>query len=208
MIDQLKKIFGVKCTGISINGLSERFLNHPGKKMKFCEAVHHSFDLPLEITDKNLGCPGARRSIGFDNQSDELVKMISGNTGIPENYISDSFKDIPIIQTKVNNLILGIPEDMEEEIKPDVFIIYTIPEKIMKFIHQLAGLKIKPYLPPYSLNSICGNVFARAYQDEKITISFGCPESRNFGGVEKEEVVIGLPASYAEKFLNNVSIKT
>jgi len=47
--------------------------------------------------------------------------------------------------------------------------------------------------------SICGNVFANCYANQNVSVSFGCPESRKHGGVDKEEVIIGFPASVARK---------
>jgi len=67
----------------------------------------------------------------------------------------------------------------------------------MQIIHDYAKKEIRPVISPYSLLSICGNVFVRSYQDENINISFGCPESREFGGVDNEEIVIGIPYEMA-----------
>ena len=35
------------------------------------------------------------------------------------------------------------------------------------------------------------------FADENINISFGCPESREFGGVDNEEIIIGIPYEMA-----------
>jgi uncharacterized protein (DUF169 family) len=39
---------------------------------------------------------------------------------------------------------------------------------------------------------ICGNVVVKSYIDQEISIFFGCPDSRKYGGIEKEQLVIGL----------------
>ena len=140
--------------------------------------------------------------MGFDKEDDKLAKAISDNTHIPFNYVLSSLQKIPILMKKAYNITLGITEEMEKFIQPDVFIIYTQPVNIMQIIHYYAKKKIKPVISPYSLLSICGNVFVRSYQDENINISFGCPESRECGGVDNEEIVIGIP--YEMTFLVNV----
>jgi uncharacterized protein (DUF169 family) len=197
MIDKLKTRFGNKCSGIKINPPVINPINIPSKSLKFCEAVSYSFKVPIQINKNNLVCPGARRNLGFDKEDDKFASTISFNTGIPLNFILSSLKKIPIIRENVYNIILGITEEMEKFVQPDVFIIYTQPYVIMQIIHEYARKEIRPDISPYSLLSICGNVFIRSYQDENINITFGCPESRKFGGVDNEEIVIGIPYEMA-----------
>ena len=201
MLNQLKSIFGERCTGIRVNEPSYNRFIFPERAMKFCEAVHMSFEQPVELTQTNVSCPGARRSFDFDENDEELVQMISENTRIPASHVLEALRDIPVINSDIQNILIGITEDLEKEIVPDVFIIYTQPDKVMKFIHDLARQKMKPHMPPYSIHSICGNVFARSFKDEEVTISFGCPESREYGGVKPDEVVVGLPYQAARKLV-------
>lgn len=203
MIEQVKSLFGNKSTGIKLNPGEFKTFNKPTREIKFCEAVNYSFDVPIEIGNENLGCPGARRSLGFDNNDEKLSEVISENTQIPISYIKEGLNSIPVIQTPIHNVGLGITEKMEDEIMPDIYISYTRPENIMNFMYQAARMKIQPFLPPYSLHSICGNVFSRAYENNLISVSFGCPESRNFGGVQPEEVIIGIPYNILNLFLNS-----
>ncbi len=197
MIDKVKDYFGARSTSVMINGHSYPFLNKPEREVRFCEAVHYSFNLPIEINDQTLSCPGARRTFGYDNQGRDLVKMISDNTGIPKSQVNKALNEIPVFDIPVENIILGVPADLEEELMPDVYIAYTHPHRVMDFIHHAAQKSIKPVFPPYSIHSICGNIFSRAYHNQEITISFGCPESRNFGGVGKDEAIVGIPQKMA-----------
>jgi uncharacterized protein (DUF169 family) len=199
MINDLKNLLGPRCTAVKINGDSYPFLNKPEREMKFCEAVNYSFQLPLQINNNTLGCPGARRSFGFDAHTDELIQKIAENTGIPASYIRKTFEDIPVVQTQIDHLVLGIPNDLEEDITPDLYISYTSPKNIMRLMHRMAKDQSKPMLPPYSFNSICGIIFSKAYQEQRVMISFGCPESREFGGVKDEEVIVGIPHALAGK---------
>jgi len=197
MIDKLKARFGNKCSGIKINSPELTCINIPEKSMKFCEAVNYSFKVPIQINNTNLDCPGARRNVGFDKKDDKLAKTISDKTHIPLNFIVSSLQKIPVLKKEPYSITLGITEEMEKFVQPDVFIIYTQPANIMQIIHDYAKKEIRPVISPYSLLSICGNVFVRSYQDENINISFGCPESREFGGVDNEEIVIGIPYEMA-----------
>ena len=172
--------------------------------MKFCEAVNLSFNEPMELTKMNVDCPGAQRSLGFNGRNeDELSQMISDSTQIPSSHVLEALRHIPVIHSRIDNILLGISENMEDELTPDVYITYTQPEKVMHFIHDLAKQKIKPHMPPFSIHSICGNVFARSFRDEDVTVSFGCPESREYGGVNKDEVIVGIPYSLAHKLVES-----
>ena len=206
MIEKLKSRFGKKCSGIKINPQGLNPINIPEKSMKFCEAVSYSFKVPLQINKNNLDCPGARRNVGFDKDDDKLAKNISDNTHIPLNYILSALQKIPMPLKDIYSIALGITEEMEQIVQPDLFIIYTQPVNIMQIIHNSAKQEIQPVISPYSLLSICGNVLIRSYRDQNMSISFGCPESRKFGGVDNEEIVIGVP--YEMVYLMNVENNT
>ena len=198
MIDELKKKFGNKCSSIKINGGVMTLGNIPKFPITFCEALNYSFNVPIQIDSKNIGCPGARRSIGFDKDNEKLVKTISENSNIPESFINNALSDIPTLSCDVRNINLGMTREMEETHTPDLYIMYVQPSKITEMMHLYAQYKIQPSIPTYSLLSICGNVFANSYVNQLISISFGCLESRKNGGVDDNEVIVAVPYQYAK----------
>jgi len=202
MIENLKKIFGQKCTSINVNfGLTE-FINIPTKQLKFCEAVNYSFNVPVKITSENLGCPGARRCMSFDTSDSHLSKNISENNKIPIKFIRNVLYTIPKLNG-IKFINLGLTEYMEKEIHPDLYIIYIQPVVATTIMHSLAKIKITPSVPPYSLLSVCGNVFSNCYKNNVVSISFGCPESRKEGGIENNEVVMAIPFQIAAELFRN-----
>lgn len=196
MINELKSVFGSKCSAININGEVNGFFNLPGRKMKFCEAVNYSFNIPLRITDQNLGCPGARRCIGYDNNEKKLIETIAVNNSIPESFIINALGNIPFLKN-IKHINLGMTQEMEEMLKPDLYILFLKPSKITYCIHSLAKYNESPLIAPFSLLSVCGNVFASCYANQSVCISFGCPESRNSGGIEDDQAVLGIPYKLA-----------
>jgi len=202
MINKLKHIFGPKCTAINVNGKLNEFVNIPSKQMKFCEAVDYSFKIPLKIDVKNLDCPGARRSVGFDNDNKHLAKTISENNNIPISFIKNALNLIPVLRD-IHHINLGLTEYMEKDTKTDLYIIYMQPDAVTSTIHFLAKHKIMSSIPPYSLLSVCGNIFANCYMNQPASISFGCPESRKHGGIEKNEVVMGFPYTIAKLIIDS-----
>ncbi len=202
MIEQLKMKFGTKCTAISVNTELPETFYPTSDHIKLCEAVNHSFHEPVKLVNKNLRCPGARRSLGFDNDDSSLANIISKNNKIPLQFIKNALCEIPKLKN-IDNVYLGIDENMEKEIQPDLYIIYVQPGMVTKLIHTLAKIGIKPSVPPFSLLSVCGNVFSHCYKNNTVSLSFGCPESRKCGGIEKNEVVLGFSFEYALNILNS-----
>lgn len=200
MINGLKAKYGYKCSGIKVNGPGLK-TNHPLKELRFCEAVSYSFDVPIRLTQENIGCKGAKRSLGIDKNDNELRKMISKNNKIPGRFVKEALNDIPTLSQKIFQISLGIVEEMEDMMMPDLFIMYVPPHKITELMLTLAGAEIKPVVPQYSFLSICGNVFVNSYINKIVTISFGCPESRLHGGVRCDEVILGIPLKFAKHII-------
>jgi uncharacterized protein (DUF169 family) len=207
MIDELKHIFGPKCTAISVNGELTEFVNIPSKQMKFCESVNYSFNIPVKIINENLGCHGARRCIGFDHSDTQLSKSISEKNKIPVRFIRSALYNIPKLIC-IKHIVLGMTEYMEKELQPDLYIIYMKPVWVAAMMHYLAKINIIPSIPPYSLLSVCGNVFSNCYKNHVACISFGCPESREHGGIEKSEVVMGIPYQTAVEVIRDFLYKS
>jgi len=201
MTDKLKQLFGPKCTAINVNGELNELIYIPTKQMKFCDAVNHSFKTPMMLNTNNLGCPGARRSIGFDSNDKLLASTISAENSLPVKFIRAALREIPVLNG-ISHINLGLTELMENELQPNVYIMYVQPFKVTGLMHRLAKMALIPSVLPYIFLSVCGNVFANCYLNQKVTISFGCPESRESGGIGEDEIVVGLPFSVAEKLLH------
>jgi len=201
MTDRIKQIFGPKCSAININGESNSFINIPSRQMTLCEAVDQSFKVPVRLNRNNLECPGARRSVGFDSDDEQLMKEISGHSHISESYINTALQTIPAL-TGIRHINLGLTESMQDDLHPDLYIMYVQPFRITDLMHNLAKLEIRPSIPSYSFLSLCGNVIVNCYLNQVVSISFGCPESRNHGGIGKNEIILGLPVKIAADLLH------
>jgi Uncharacterised ArCR, COG2043 len=109
----------------------------------------------------------------------------------------------------VRNAVLDLKKmtkDMLTDIQADLYIMYVPAFKITELIHNIAKAEIKPLIPPYSLLSVCGNVFVNCVINQMVSISFGCPESRISGGIGKNEIVLGIPHNIAKQLLSNSSL--
>ncbi len=198
--DKLIQMFGPKCTAINVNGELTEFINIPARQMKFCEAVNQSFKVPIRLNADNLGCPGAMRSIGFESNDKQLAKTISGENNLPVKFIRTALQKIPYLNG-INHINLGLTGYLGNNLQPDLYIMYIQPFKVTGLMHKLTKMALIPSVLPYTFLSVCGNVFANCYLNQKVSISFGCPESRKYGGIGEDEIVVGLPFSVAENLL-------
>jgi uncharacterized protein (DUF169 family) len=189
-LSQIQNIIGERQTCVKINSLEASKYNSPKKPMRFCEAVVASLHTPLVICKEDIDCFGAQRSFGFYRNNMKLAAHISEESNIPLRFILNALNEIPVINNSVKNIILGSSE------KPDLIIAFVKPDKITRLSLLYAiYFEEKPLITPYFFMSICGNIVAQTYNTGKICISFGCPESRKFGGVLKDEVIVGIPNS-------------
>jgi uncharacterized protein (DUF169 family) len=44
-----------------------------------------------------------------------------------------------------------------------------------------------------SIMAVCGNAVVKALMSQSMSISFGCPDSRRYSGIQPEEIVIAVP---------------
>jgi uncharacterized protein (DUF169 family) len=172
----------------------ETCVNIPSIKMRFCEAVNYSFDVPVMIKPKNIACDGALYSFGLKQESDALIKQISIESGISKPLLSNMFKDLSHLKSPIKNILLGIREETEDEIHPDLIIFHMTPKSAMELIKQYTSMFNKlPLIKPFVFLSLCANIVVNTYLSNRLCISFGCPESRKYGGVKDEHVVVGMP---------------
>jgi len=50
-----------------------------------------------------------------------------------------------------------------------------------------------------SAMAVCGSVVVRAYLTGQVCLSFGCPDSRTYGAIGRDRLVVGLPLSLIEE---------
>jgi len=203
MINRLKEKYGNKCTSIKIN-YKGPCKNSPAIKMRFCEAVSYSFNVPLSINGDTLSCLGSQRSFGLLKNDDEIANHISLEIGISLELIKQSLIDIPKFEEPIKSILLGIQEHMEDQIKPDLFILHLSPKDAMDLMKEYTSkTSIAPVIKPVTYLSVCGNILTQTYKYNRMSISFGCPDSREYGGVSKNDVIVGIPYSECNNLFNN-----
>lgn len=191
----LEECTGAEWTGILFHYDSKPSGNSAGRPMRLCEAIAESYARPLILTPKLIECPGAYRSLalGWFN-SDELAHEISNKTGLPQIMLNQAIKSTPCLDSPIAALTLGKLET------PDVVVSYLKPSATMIIIRrwqEVNGKEIDTRLS--SFMAICGGVVVKAHKLREICFSFGCPDSRKYGRIEDEKLIIGMPYQLAKR---------
>lgn len=170
-------------------------------KLRFCEAVSKSKSEPVLITPDLLDCPGALLSLGWgdEDMEDKVIMEMAEKRCITEQRAEELLKKAPRLNKGMK--MVGFQTSSE----PDVLINYALPETVMKFLFALENFDGGSYKPELSqITTVCGGVAVKAYLTGQVCLSFGCPDSRKFGGVSSDRLVIGIPYLLAKKLNKHI----
>jgi uncharacterized protein (DUF169 family) len=190
----LERAVGGRWTGVVFGDGSDPKGSLPKEPMRLCEAVKESYRRPVVLTKDFISCPGALRSLGWSTNEDNMIaEKIAETTGAKVDIVRKLVADTPGIEAK-DSITIGKIQ------RPDIAITYAQPEAAMNLVRQwqlIHGTDLN--IPVSTVMSVCGSVVARAHVTGKICMSFGCPDSREHGGIGRDRLVIGVPAYLVQK---------
>jgi uncharacterized protein (DUF169 family) len=161
--------------------------------LRFCEAVSKAKNKQISLSVFHVCCDGAKRCFGWLKNNDEkLAQGLSRKTGMEQDAAYELIRSVPVLNDKISGISLG------KDIEGDVYISYACPKSAMKVIRcwqKMTGRNLNTEIS--GIMSVCGNVAVKSFLKQKISISFGCPDSRKYGGIENGELVIGIPHNIA-----------
>jgi len=166
------------------------------RDIRFCQAVRIARDQRVFLDGDSIICKGARYALGFEDEAKEaIVNIIKLKRGISKEIAEQLVENIPRIKNSPYKHI-GLNVD-----DPDILIFYINPKRFMEFlkIYQRTGNSLEVKLS--SLTAMCGDVAVQTYLTKKICISFGCDDSREYGDVVDEELVVGIPKEEIEQLI-------
>lgn len=169
------------------------------KDVKFCQAVKLARAQQVFLDKDSIICKGARYALGFDKDTkEEIVNAIKFKRGVSKEIAEQLVNAIPRIKDQVFDFI-GLNVD-----DPDIFIFYMTPKRFMEFlkVYQRTGNNLEVKLS--SITAMCGDVAAQTLLTEEICLSFGCDDSREYGDVADEELIVGIPKEAIEQLTNKI----
>ena len=161
--------------------------------VRFCEAVYKAQNVHKSLSSQNVCCEGAKRCFGWLKNKDlKLAQMLSERTDIDQYVARELVRRVPVLNEKFSGISISKQAD------GDVYISYARPESAMKLVRswqKITGQNLDTEIS--GIMSVCGNIAVKSYIAQKISISFGCPDSREYGSIEKGQLVIGIPHKIA-----------
>ncbi|MCD6287953.1 MAG: DUF169 domain-containing protein [Candidatus Hydrogenedentes bacterium] len=193
IIQLLESKVGGRWTGVSFHkdGVPEGAC--PARSMRFCEAVKESSTGPLVLTPEFIDCPGALRSLGWGTDLNEMASLNAERTGVTVDTAREIIADVPHLDGTVKAITIGDNEFS------DIVLSYVQPETTMKVIRrweQVDGRSLTTKVA--GTMAVCGSVAVAAYLTGQVCLSFGCPDSRFYGHLGRDQLVIGMPVAIAE----------
>jgi uncharacterized protein (DUF169 family) len=195
VVDAFQRRFGGRWIGAKFYyGDLPTSNENPIRDARFCEAITRSLIQPVLLTPDGLNCHGARYVFGWDETvKAEMVKNFHHQEGFSESQAKELVQNLP----KINGPLKGIGLNLKDS-PPDLLLSYLQPGQVMKLLRSYQvhfGKDLTVDLS--SIVSVCGHVAVEAVVKKHIALSFGCRDAREYGGITRDRVAVGVPAELA-----------
>lgn len=197
LASRLQQEFGGLWTGVALHYEAVPAAAPVQHEMRLCEAVARSFLQPIVLPAQKIGCPGARRALGLLDDDRALAQQMSQKAGVPFGTLCKALGETPCLAAPVTAISLGASHDA-----PDVVVGYVQPKEAMSLLRRWRVVYgDAPLVPLSSFLAICAWVVVRAHKLDEICVSFGCLDSRQFGGIGSDTMVVGMPFTRAQQIV-------
>jgi uncharacterized protein (DUF169 family) len=200
-VNAFQQLFGGRWTAVKFYFDKLPTVNeHSIKNIRFCEAIKKSLVHPMLLRPEDLNCHGARYVFGWDETAKaEMIKRFHHQEGFSESKAKELVHNLP----RLNGSLKGIGLNLKNS-PPDVLLSYLQPGQVMKFLrsyHLHFGKDLNVDLS--SIVSVCGHVAVEAVVKKRVALSFGCRDSREYGGITRDRVAIGVPLELARTMVED-----
>jgi uncharacterized protein (DUF169 family) len=195
VVDAFQRLFGSRWTGVTFYFEDlPTVTEHSLRDIRFCEAIKKSLFHPVLLRPEDLNCHGARYVFGWDETTRaEMVKRFHHQEGFSDARAKELVQNLP----KLKGPLKGIGLNLKNS-PPDLLLSYLQPAQVMKLLRSYQvhfGKDLNVDLS--SIVSVCGHVAVEAVIKKHIALSFGCRDSREYGGITRDRVAIGVPVAVA-----------
>jgi len=168
------------------------------KSVRFCEATKEAIIHPILLDKESISCPGAQSAFGWrPKYKNELLDSCYDKRKTQKSILKSMFSRIPYFKKPFRYIGLNT------EGAPDIIMSYIAPGEVMNLIkmyHNRQGGNLDVSL--CTMMSICGGVAVRTYLEERISLSFGCDDSRKYADMRRENLAIGVPRKLFNIFVD------
>jgi len=198
IVDDLQRRFGSRWTGVKFffDDFPKGRRYFP-KETRFCEAINQSWSTNTMLGRGCITCMGANYVFGWEKDiRDRVIENFHKKSNIPLKNAARIVKGLPSMESAPIAIGLNGGET------PDLLVAFLQPEQFMRFLNvyqRVFGEKLKVELSGFA--AVCGNVAVKAYVDKKVSLSFGCEDSRQYGGISRDRLIVGIPYVQSHKLL-------
>ena len=196
-VEYIKRHFNEAWTGVKFYFKGEAIPEiKTGGNLRFCEALVEARSGPLLLNPGSVSCPGANYVFGWDRTHRySIVAKLADRRGMELDAVEKLISQVPVLE----QLPLAIGLNTDDV--PDLIISYCQPTTAMNFLKlwqtEFGGSNLVSNLS--SVLSVCGNVGVGSYLSKEVSLSFGCDDARQFSGIGRDRLVIGIPYPVMEK---------
>ena len=186
----LEQVTGTQWIGVTfLKYLMTDSKNFVSAPLRFCEAVFQARRSCIDVAPEVICCEGAKRSFGWvKNSDDALTLKLSEKTGLDMEGATQLIKQVPVLGYPYPGIRIGYCPN------PDVLVTYVQPKAAMRLVRlweAIMGHTLRVAIS--SIMAVCGNAVVRSYMNQSISLSFGCPDSRRYGGIGPDQLVVAIP---------------
>ncbi|HDP37260.1 MAG TPA: hypothetical protein ENN27_05330 [Candidatus Atribacteria bacterium] len=168
------------------------------KGVRFCEATKEAILHPILLDKGSIACPGAQHAFGWKSLlKNDSLQGCCDKRDIQEEKLKTMISRVPFFKEPFKYIGLntnGIP---------DIVMSYLPPQEVMSLIkiyHNKVGGNLDVSL--CTMMAVCGGVAVRSYLDEKMSLSFGCDDSRKYADMRRENLAVGIPKKLFKIFFD------
>jgi len=182
---------------------SIKFLKHipgdltllPTQEIRFCEAVSRAAEGEWILTPNRVCCQGAQRCLGWLKGADqELAWRLAERMDTSVAIARKAIANVPVLLEKFEAVWVGT------DTEPDVYVSYMLPETAMQIVRSWQRIYGKNLpIEVSGIMAVCGSAVVNSYVNHTISLSFGCPDSRQYGRIRPEQLVVAIPADLLEE---------
>ena len=167
------------------------------KNIRFCEATKEAMFGPVLLDKKSISCPGAQYAFGWkSNDKNSFPGDCYDKRQAKNNIIKSIIAQTPYLKKPFEYIGLNTDDT------PDLVMSYMPPEGIMNLMKIYQNDKGETLDVSLStMMSICSGVAVRTFLDNKISLSFGCDDSRKYADLRRENMAVGIPKALFDVFI-------
>ncbi len=165
--------------------------------VRFCEATRESILYPILLDKESISCLGAQHAFGWTLYKNRLLQGCYDKRNVQRDTLKSMLSRIPYFKKPFKYIGLNT------EGAPDILVAYITPQEVMELIkiyNNKEGGNLDVSL--CTMMAVCGSVAVRTYLEDKISLSFGCDDSRKYADMRRESLAIGIPSRLFKLFVD------